>query len=409
MFMTKNISLRKAKEAKNDEFYTPWDPIEKEVNSYLEFNPDVFRGKTILLPADDPFESNFFKFFALHFKEYGLKKLIATSYDGSPIVNTQLSLFDDESEQTNRFYRAYKIELEDVEDINHNGVFNLDDVEALLNNEKYKLNHGNRSKVLSYLKGDGNYPAGDFRSQEVTRLRDQADIIITNPPFSLFREFMNWIKPTEKKFLVIGNNNAVTYKEIFPLIKNNIIWLGVHNGDMAFRVPDDYPPRKTRYWVDEHNQKWRSLGNIDWITNLDHGRRHQPLSLMSMEQNIRFSRHKQVREDGYVHYYNFDGIEVPYYDAIPNDYDGVMGVPITFLGKYNPEQFEIIGMDIKDEAEKLGIKPIGEKWCKIYFDQGGTGHFSPNMRNLVVLKNNKARSIYRRVLIRVKHPVKKGD
>ncbi|MGV3233997.1 adenine-specific methyltransferase EcoRI family protein, partial [Lactobacillus amylovorus] len=129
--MTKNISLRKAKEAKNDEFYTPWDPIEKEINSYLEFNPDVFRGKTILLPADDPFESNFFKFFALHFKEYGLKKLIATSYDGSPIVNTQLSLFDDESEQTNRFYRAYKIELEDVEDINHDGVFNLDDVEAL--------------------------------------------------------------------------------------------------------------------------------------------------------------------------------------------------------------------------------------------------------------------------------------
>lgn len=327
----------------------------------------------------------FFKFFALHFKDYGLKKLIATSYD------------------------AYKIELDNMEDINHDGVFNLNDIEDLLNREKYKLNHGDNSHVLSYLKGDENYPAGDFRSREVTKLRDEADIIITNPPFSLFREFMKWIEPNKRHFLVIGNNNAVTYKEIFPLIKNNIVWLGVHNGDMAFRVPADYPPRKMRYWVDEHNQKWRSLGNIDWITNLDHGRRHQPLSLMSMEQNIRFSRHKQVREDGYVHYYNFDGIEVPYYDAIPNDYDGVMGVPITFLGKYNPEQFEIIGMDIKDEAEKLGIKPIGEKWCKIYFDQGGTGHFSPNMRNLVVLKDNKARSIYRRVLIRAKYPAKKGE
>ncbi|WP_172997492.1 adenine-specific methyltransferase EcoRI family protein, partial [Lactobacillus helveticus] len=253
------------------------------------------------MPADDPFESNFFKFFALHFKDYGLKKLIATSYDGSPIVNTQLSLFDDVVEQTSRFCRAYKIELDNMEDINHDGVFNLNDIEDLLNREKYKLNHGDNSHVLSYLKGDENYPAGDFRSREVTKLRDEADIIITNPPFSLFREFMKWIEPTKRHFLVIGNNNAVTYKEIFPLIKNNIVWLGVHNGDMAFRVPADYPPRKTRYWVDEHNQKWRSLGNIDWITNLDHGRRHQPLSLMSMEQNIRFSRHKQVREDGYVH------------------------------------------------------------------------------------------------------------
>ena len=199
--------------------------------------------------------------------------------------------------------------------------------------------------MLSYLKGNEKYLAGDFRSCEATKLRDEADIIITNPPFSLFREFMKWIEPTKRHFLVIGNNNAVTYKEIFPLIKNNIVWLGVHNGDMAFRVPDDYPPRKTRYWVDEHNQKWRSLGNIDWITNLNHGRRHQPLSLMTMADNIKFSKHKDIQNKQYEQYNNYKAIEVSYVDAIPSDYLGIMGVPITFLNKYDPDQFEIIGLD----------------------------------------------------------------
>ena len=239
-----NKNLTSAKKSKNDEFYTQYEDIEKEVNAYLEYNKNVFRNKTILLPADDPFESNFFKFFAVHFNDFGLKRLIATSYDSSPVVNTHLSLFDDENQVTNTSSKAYKIELDNMEDINHDGVFNLNDIEDLLNREKYKLNHGDNSHVLSYLKGDENYPAGDFRSREVTKLRDEADIIITNPPFSLFREFMKWIEPTRRHFLVVGNNNAVTYKEIFPLIKNNIVWLGVHNGHMAFRVPADYPPPK---------------------------------------------------------------------------------------------------------------------------------------------------------------------
>ena len=340
-----NKNFTSAKKAKNDEFYTQYEDIEKEVNEYYEYNKNVFKNKTLLLPCDDPFKSNFFKFFAVHFNDFGLKRLIATSYDSSPVVNTQPSLFDDEKQVTNTSSKAYKIDLTHVEDINHDGVFNLNDIEDLLNKEKYKLNHGNNSHVLSYLKGDEKYPAGDFRSCEVTKLRDEADIIITNPPFSLFRKFMKWIEPTKRHFLVIGNNNAVTYKEVFPLIKNNIVWLGVHNGDMAFKVPNSYPPRKTRFWIDDLEQKWRSMGNIDWLTNLDHGRRHQPLSLMTMADNIKFSKHKDIQNKQYEQYDNYKAIEVSYVEAIPSDYLGIMGVPITFLNKYDPDQFEIIGLD----------------------------------------------------------------
>lgn len=334
-----NKNLMNAKKAKQDEFYTRWEEIEQEVSAYIEYDKNVFKNKTILLPADDPFESNFFKFFAVHFNDFGLKELIATSYDSSPIVNTQLSLFGDEKQVTNTSSKAYKI------DLMHAGQFNIEDVEKMLNEEKYRLNHGNKSTVLSYLKGDENYSAGDFRSREVTKLRNEADIIITNPPFSLFREFMKWVEPTKRHFLVIGNNNAVTYKEIFPLIENNVVWLGVHNGDMSFKVPNSYPPRKTRFWVDDSGQKWRSMGNIDWLTNLDHGRRHQPLSLMTMADNIKFSKHKDIQNKQYEQYDNYKAIEVSYVDAIPSDYSGIMGVPITFLNKYDPDQFKIIGLD----------------------------------------------------------------
>lgn len=337
-------NLRKAKKAKEDEFYTEWSEIEKEINAYIEYDKNVFKGKTILLPADDPFESNFFKYFAVHFNDYGLNRLIATSYDSSPIVNQQLSLFgDNESEDITR--RAYKIEISHIEDFDKDGVFNIEDVEKFLLAEKLKLNNYNDSKVLSYLHGDKNFVPGDFRSEEVTELRDRADIIVTNPPFSLFREFVKWINPDKRKFLIIGNNNAVTYKEIFPLIKQNNIWLGVNNGDMAFKVPDSYPPRKTRFWIDNTGQKWRSMGNIDWFTNLDHGRRHQPLSLMTMSDNIKYSKHKDIQNKKYDKYDNYNAIEVSHVDAIPSDYLGVMGVPITFLNKYNPDQFEIIGLD----------------------------------------------------------------
>ena len=365
-------ALNQAKKAKNDEFYTQWSDIEKEMNAYIEYNPDVFRNKTILLPCDDPFESNFFKFFATHFNDYGLKRLISTSYDPSPIVNTQLelSLFDQKSSikagKTKKISKAYKIDLTDVSDFDKNGQVNITDVEQFLLFEKKKLSKGEKSSVIAYLHGDSNpdglhsFSPGDFRSSEVTQLRDQSNIIITNPPFSLFREFMEWVHPELRKVLVIGNINAITYKEIFPLIQENQLWIGARsmNRDMYFNVPREY-----QKWLVKNKKEGSAYKKINdvvmgrlasacWFTNIDHGRRHQPLSLMTMADNIKFSKHKQVRGHEYAHYDNYDAIEVPFTDAIPSDYDGVMGVPITFLDKYNPDQFEIVafrkGADGKD-------------------------------------------------------------
>lgn len=352
-----NANLTNARKAKNDEFYTQWADIEKEVNAYLEFDENVFRDKTILLPADDPFESNFFKYFATHFNDFGLKKLIATSYDPSPIVNTQLelSLFDDNNEQdvgmTRKISRAYRIELTDVSDFDENGRINIDDVEAKLLAEKKHIDKGKKSKILGYLTGDesvGGYSAGDFRSAEVTKLRDEADMIITNPPFSLFREFLSWANPLEKRILVIGNMNAITYKEVFPLIKDNKFWIGATNFNvgMYFYVPEGFQYSKTYKFDREKNGKPANrVPGTGWFTNIDHGRRHQPLSLMTMEDNIKFSKHPQVQGREYDKYDNYDAIEIPYTDSIPSDYDGVMGVPISFLDKYNPDQFEILGGD----------------------------------------------------------------
>ncbi len=351
--------LTKAKKGKNDEFYTQWSDIEKEVNAYIEYNPNVFRDKTILLPADDPFESNFFKFFATKFNEYGLKKLIATSYAPSPIVNTQLTLLPElvpekEIEQTRdkQITEAYKIELNEVVDENGTGTVNIDDVITRLLKEKEVIDSGGTSSILSYLKGDNNpdginnFSAGDFRSQEVSKLRKEADIIITNPPFSLFREFLEWIAPNEKQFLIIGNMNAITYKEVFPLIKDNKIWLGTGMGRWisGFIVPDSYELYGTEARI-EKGQRIVSTNNALWMTNLDHGKRHQPLSLMTMEENIKYSKHKNIKNIGYMRYDDYDAIEIPYTDAIPSDYEGIMGVPISFLDKFNPAQFEILGLD----------------------------------------------------------------
>lgn len=349
--------LARAKKGKNDEFYTQWSDIEKEVNAYIEYNPNVFRDKTILLPADDPFESNFFKFFATKFNEYGLKKLIATSYAPSPIVNTQLSLLpelvpEQEIKHTinKQITEAYKIELNEIVDENGTGTVNIDDVITRLLKEKEVIDSGGTSSILSYLKGDNNpdginnFSAGDFRSQEVSNLRKESDIIITNPPFSLFREFLEWINPNEKQFLIIGNMNAITYKEVFPLIRDNKIWLGTGMGRWisGFIVPDSYELYGTEARV-EKGQRIVSTNNALWLTNLDHGKRHQPLSLMTMADNIKYSKHKNVKGHKYEKYDNYDALEVPYTDSIPSDYEGIMGVPISFLDKYNPEQFKIIG------------------------------------------------------------------
>ena len=350
--------LTKAKKSKNDEFYTQWSDIEKEINAYIEYNPNVFLGKTILLPADDPFESNFFKFFATKFNEFGIKKLISTSYAPSPIVNTQLTLLPElvpekeiDSRRNKYIKEAYKIELTEVIDEDGIGAVNINDVITSLKKEKEKIDSGGKSSILSYLEGDTNpdnierFSAGDFRSQEVSKLREEADIIITNPPFSLFRELLNWINPLEKQFLIIGNMNAITYKEVFPLIKDNKIWLGTGMGRWisGFIVPDNYGLYGSEARI-EKGQRIVATNNALWLTNLDHGKRHQVLSLMTMEDNIKFSKHKSIKGKSYDYYDNLDGIEVPYTDAIPKDYNGVMGVPISFLDKYNPEQFEIIGL-----------------------------------------------------------------
>ena len=325
-----NKTLTKAKEAKNDEFYTQFYDIETEMEAYLDYNRDVFRGKTVLLPCDDPEWSNFTRYFAQNFEALGLRKLISTSY--APESKTykngfQLSLFETESpkfdkEKTKTHGKIFIL----TEDTKDDGVINLDDLQ------------------WDYLEGDG-----DFRSKEVTRLRDEADIIITNPPFSLFREFVAWIMEANKEFVIIGNQNAITYKEIFPLLMHNQIWLGAtgFSSDMVFGVPEGTVVKESDKKKAErlgYVGNFTRLGNSCWFTNIEHGRRHQPLRLMTEAENIRFSKHKEIKGRGYTKYDNYDAIEVNYYDAIPSDYDGIMGVSVTYLDKYCPEQFEIVGI-----------------------------------------------------------------
>lgn len=324
----KNTNLGAAKSAKNDEFYTQWAEIEREMNAYLEFDADVFRDKVILLPCDDPEWSNFAKFFALHFSDYGIKKLISTSYapDSKPLdISYQPTLFETEDpkfDEKKTRSNGKKFVLE-RKDLNKDGVINIEDLQ------------------WDYLEGDG-----DFRSDEIIALRNEADIVITNPPFSLFREFMAWLVEGNVKFSIIGNMNALTYRDLFPLVKDNKVWLGpsISSGDREFRVPDSYPLEAAGSRIDEAGQKYIRVKGVRWYTNIDHGRRHQPLELMTASDNKKFSKHKEVRGIGYGKYDNYDAIEVPFTDAIPSDHDGVMGVPISFLDKYNPDQFEIVGI-----------------------------------------------------------------
>lgn len=330
-----NENLVAARMAKQDEFYTQWADIEREVNAYLEFDPNIFRGKTVLLPCDDPEWSNFTKFFALHFEEFGLKKLISTSY--APNSNAggsfyEPTLFETESagyDEVKSHERGRMFTLV-PEDLTGDGRVNIDDLR------------------WEYLQGDG-----DFRSEEVTALRDSADMVITNPPFSLFRPFVNWLMEGGVKFSIIGNMNAITYKEVFPLIKNNVLWKGAtgNSTDMVFEVPENVEINESDRLKAEklgYQGHFTRLGNACWYTNIDHGRRHEPLELMTEEENKKFSRHKSVKGIGYHPYDNYDAIEVPFVDAIPSDFEGVMGVPVTFLDKYNPEQFEILGSTAGD-------------------------------------------------------------
>jgi len=382
--MAKNSNLGAAKAAKNDEFYTQYADIQKEINAYLEYNPDTFRDKTVLLPCDDPEWSNFTRFFAQNFERLGLKRLISTSYavESKKYKDYEPTLFETESPLFDIDKTRIKGKIFELTcDANGSGRIDIDDLE------------------WHYLEGDG-----DFRSPEVCALRDQADIIVTNPPFSLFREFLAWCMDSGKSLLILGNMNAVTYKETFSWIKNNQLWYGpsISSGDREFMIPDSYPIEASGWRIDEKGHKFIRIKGVRWFTNLEHGRRHEPLKLMTKKENIRFGKHKDITEHGYPCYDTFDAIDVPYADAIPSDYDGVMGVPITFLDKYCPEQFEIVGSDIKGVAEQVGIQPIGKEWMQRYREAGGTGHYTANMRSLVYTVDGKPQKTYFRLLIRKK-------
>jgi hypothetical protein len=394
--------LSKAKNGKNDEFYTQFIDIEKEMNAYLEFDPNIFKGKTVLLPCDDPEWSNFTKFFAQNFQRFGLKKLISTSYAvesknyKSAYQPTLFEVNDPKFDETKTRVKGKIFTL--TKDNTGDGKVDVDDLE------------------WTYLKGDG-----DFRSDEIVRLKNESDIIVTNPPFSLFREFLAWIIESEKKFVIIGNMNAITYKEVFPLIMNNKMWTGIRfnqrlNGkNMTFYVPDDYILSGTEVDIDKNGKKMISVAGTGWYTNLEHGRRHQPLALMTMSDNIKFSKHKEVRGVEYQKYDNYDAIEVPFTDAIPSDYEGVMGVPISFLTKYNPDQFEILGAtqrgchdkvpDTKKYDDYWEMKQNGEKTGS----SGGKTNENANLlmndgkKNYFINKDGRIiQSAYQRIFIRHK-------
>ena len=315
-----------AKREKNDEFYTQFEDIEKELIYYKK----QFKDKVIYCNCDNPHESNFLKYFIENFNDLGIKKLIATNYKSQYIPV------------------AYKAEIVEVKN-----------TDKVFENPKNKL---------TTLKGDG-----DFRSDECIELLKVADIVVTNPPFSLFREYVAQLMEYKKKFLIIGNINALTYKEIFPLIKENKIWLGYFSGCMKFKVPEHYKQRATAYWIDENGQKWRSLGNICWFTNLEVSKRHENLTL-----------YKKYNPDEYPKYDNYDAIEVSKVAEIPYDYEGAMGVPITFIDKYNPEQFEIIALGIVGSIEFTSNKKM-----EILKDGEPTGKFTKNAKGTLYYKYNR--------------------
>jgi hypothetical protein len=378
-----NSNLSKAKNAKNDEFYTQYSDIEKEIMSYLDFNPDTFTGKTILLPCDDPEWSNFTKFFAQNFERLKLKKLISTSYapDSKNLkINYAPTLFETNDPQFDKEKTIVNGKIFTLtRDKSGDGKIDVNDLE------------------WSYLKGDG-----DFKSDEIKKLRDEADIIITNPPFSLFREFLPWIMEANKQFVIIGSMNSIGLKELFAYIKDNKIWLGngFKAGNAYFSSPISNDYAEGVYDKETGLVKFR---NCCWYTNIDHGRRHLKMPLMTYDDNLKFSKHKEVKGSGYLKYENYDAIEVPFTDAIPSDYDGVMGVPISFLDKYSPEQFEIVGMCENLDLYNQKTKMYSSMECKqAYLEKfGKPGTYDLNASG-VVFRNNQLEKVYTRVLIRHK-------
>ena len=371
--MADNSALNSAAKNKNDEFYTQFNDIQRELNCYLDYDENVFKDKTILLPCDDPDWSNFTRFFVANFKRYKMKKLISTSYaTNSKKVNFQqvLSIFETESPQ-------FDATITD----SRGKIFTMTEYDS----EKFYLDNLH----WKYLEGDG-----DFRSEEVKKLFEEADVIITNPPFSLFREFLKQIIDFDKKFLIIGNINCITYKEVFPLIMQNKMWIGpsIHSGDRKFYVPEEYPLEAATCGIDERGRRFINIKGVRWFTNLEHGRR-----LMTYARNIRYSKHKAIKNIGYKKYDNYDAIEVPFTDAIPDDYEGVMGVPITFLDKYCPEQFEILGMTENLNLYGLKTKIYTTQECKDQYFKlfGKKGTYDLNAAGVI-----NGKKVYQRILIR---------
>ncbi|KKT69537.1 MAG: Modification methylase EcoRI [candidate division WWE3 bacterium GW2011_GWB1_44_4] len=390
-----NKNLTNAKREKNDEFYTQYSDIQKEIESYLEFDPETFKGKVIYSNCDDPFESNFFRYFVLNFKRLGLKQLITTSYKPSPIANTQLGLFSDDktiaSVKGRPKITANKFIINEVGDMNGDGEFNLKDVAKQL--------RANKNNEWAPLEEDG-----DFRSKECIELLKQSDIVVTNPPFSLFREYLKQLTDHNKRFLIIGNMNALKYANIFPLIKSNKIWLGnnykINGGAMFFEIPEEIAnlDQVREIKTNESGKKVyiTRVQGVRWYTNLDHGRRHQQLPLMTEAEVIKF-----VTKKPFYKYDNYDAIEVSLVKNIPSDYGGMMGVPISFLDKYSPEQFEIIGLGQGSLYRELTPKGLNKEFVNNYYQNGGTGSISEDHPILGYYdENGKATIPYMRIIIK---------
>lgn len=368
-----NKNLNAAKVAKKDEFYTQLSDIERELQHYWKH----FRGKVVLSNCDDPYESNFFKYFALRFNQLGLKKLICTCYNGSPVTGNELAIHFDGFDDDEPKKIAYKVEITEVKDENGDGAVDLSDVQYLLKSDR---------NVLSILK------TGDFRSQECIELLKEADIVVTNPPFSLFREYIGQLMEYKKKFLIIGSQKSIGCKEIFPLFQENKIWWGYGFKGAAAHFFSPYEDTAT---AGDHKKDMIRVSGVTWFTNLEIPKRSEEMDLV-----CRYS------PDEYPRYENYNAIEVGKTTDIPFDYPGIMGVPITFLDKYCPDQFDIVGSNSStDLCKMLGVQPLGQDWINRYRAAGGTGHNTANMVRIVYNdKSGKPKVAFQRIFIRNKHP-----
>ncbi len=381
--MPRNASLTSARKKQNDEFYTQYADIEREINAYLEYDKDTFKDKIVLLPCDDPDWSNFTKYFAQNFEKLGIKKLISTSYSAENKEkkygsNYQYTIFDYDEKYDEKIDKVRGKIFTLEKDINNSGSIDIEDLE------------------WNYLEGDG-----DFNSDEIKTLRNEADIIVTNPPFSIFRDFLKWIYEGNVHFIIIAPMGSVTYKDVFPYVFEGKMWLGngFNGGNAYFRLPND---TNTDYanGVFDASTGLVKFRNCCWLTNIEHGKRHQPLDLMTYDDNIKFSKHKEIKGLGYSKYVNADCLECKYVDSIPRDYKGLIGTTPGFLASFCPEQFEIVGCPDADILPD-GWNGATQEFVDLYYEQGNTGAYSEGNRLACYIdKNGNAIIPYKRIIIK---------